>query len=233
MDGEERLNGINNWEEECVDSAECDLNDLEEKLAVEREQNSQRLWLSFQNAANSVAQLFKERGDLHGSSLWAPFQDTANLVTILYKDSLDVNKRNFDAGYQLGHKKRNREVIAWAKKKKRAIRRDELLSYLSGHSPPRYQRVDAMDDRANEDIGVQRTGTFSLANSLHNPFLSSGVSVPAMSFPGWNKPRRSSRSENFANESENRENFKETRKRSISNQDVVMDSAGHKKCRFL
>ena len=65
MDGEDRLNGINNinnWEEQCVDSVECDLNDLEEKLSVDREENSQRLWLSFQNAANAVAQLFKGSG---------------------------------------------------------------------------------------------------------------------------------------------------------------------------
>ena len=42
MDGEDRLNGINNinnWEEQCVDSVECDLNDLEEKLSVDREEN--------------------------------------------------------------------------------------------------------------------------------------------------------------------------------------------------
>ena len=45
-----------------MDSVECDLNDLEEKLSVDREENSQRLWLSFQNAANAVAQLFKGSG---------------------------------------------------------------------------------------------------------------------------------------------------------------------------
>lgn len=153
------------------------------------------------------------------------------MCNLWFTDSVDVQKRNFDAGYQLGHKKRNREVIAWAKKKKRAIRRDELLSYLSGHSPPRYQLVDALDDRASEDIGVQCTGPFSLTSSFNNPFLPSGVSVPAMNFSGWNK-RRNSHHENFGSESENRENFKETRKRSLSNQDVMMDSVGHKKCRF-
>lgn len=149
------------------------------------------------------------------------------LHCLTFTDSLDVQKKNLDAGYLLGHKKRNREMIAWAKKKKRSIRRDELLSYLSGRSPPRYQRVDGVDDRASEDIGVQCAGTFGLTNSLHNPFLSSGVTVPAMSFSGWNK-RRNSRNENFNNETEN---FKDSRKR--SNQDVVMDSVGHKKCRFL
>jgi uncharacterized protein involved in exopolysaccharide biosynthesis len=59
MDGEERLNGTSSWEEQCVDAAECELNALEEKLAAERDENSQRIWLSFQNAANAVAQLFR------------------------------------------------------------------------------------------------------------------------------------------------------------------------------
>lgn len=59
MDGEGRLSSSANWEEQCVDAAEYELNSLEEKLAAEREVNSQRIWLSFQNAANAVAQLFR------------------------------------------------------------------------------------------------------------------------------------------------------------------------------
>lgn len=59
MDGQERLSNTESWEEECEDAAERELNALEEKLAAEREENSQRIWLSFQNAANAVAQLFR------------------------------------------------------------------------------------------------------------------------------------------------------------------------------
>ena len=59
MDPEERLSNSSSWEEECVDAAECELNALEKNLAAEREENSQRIWMSFQNAANAVAQLFR------------------------------------------------------------------------------------------------------------------------------------------------------------------------------
>ena len=59
MDADERLNNSSGWEEECVDAAECELNALEKNLAAEREENSQRIWMSFQNAANAVAQLFR------------------------------------------------------------------------------------------------------------------------------------------------------------------------------
>ena len=142
-------------------------------------------------------------------------------------DSIDTNKRNFDAGYQVGHKKRNREVIAWAKKKKRSIKRDELLSYLSGKSPPRYQRGDSVEDRSSEDMGMQCANAYS---TLHNPLLP--PVVPAVGFTTWNR-RRNSRNDTFDDDIESCEIFRETRKRSLSSQDVVMDSSLHKKCKFL
>ena len=142
-------------------------------------------------------------------------------------DSIDTNKRNFDAGYQLGHKKRNREVIAWAKKKKRSIRRDELLSYLSGRSPPRYQRGDSIEDRSPDDMGMPCANEYS---TLHNPLLP--PVVPTVGFSSWNR-RRNSKSDVFDDDINGREIFRESRKRSHSGQDVVMDSTLHKKCKFI
>lgn len=151
------------------------------------------------------------------------------LVIIIFSfiDSVDMNKRNFEAGYQIGHKKRNREVIAWAKKKKRSIRRDELLSYLSGRSPPRYQRGDSVEDRASEDVGNQCTNAY---NALHNPLLP--PVVPAVGFTSWTR-RKNSRTDNYDDDIGGCELFRDTRKRSLSSQDVVMDSSIHKKCKFL
>lgn len=133
-------------------------------------------------------------------------------------EGIDTNKRHFDAGYQLGHKKRNREVIAWAKKKKRSIRRDELLSYLSGKSPPRYQRADSIDGKSSEDM--------QCPNSLLQPVISN------VGFTGWSK-RRGSRMDGFDDELDDREILRESRKRSLSNQDVVMEATMHKKCKFF
>jgi len=36
-----------------------------------------------------------------------------------------------EAGIQHGQKKRNREIMAWAKKKRKVIKREELLAFLS------------------------------------------------------------------------------------------------------
>lgn len=135
-------------------------------------------------------------------------------------DSIDTNKRNFEAGYQLGHKKRNKEVIAWAKKRKRSIRRDELISHLSGRSPPSYQRGDSVEDRPTNDIGP----------AAYNPLLP--PVVPTVGFNGWSR-RRSSQTDTFEDNMESREYIREARKRSLSTQDVVMDSSLHKKCKFL
>lgn len=39
-------------------------------------------------------------------------------------------------GKQCGYQKRNRELLNWAKRKRTLIRREDLLSYLSGKPPP-------------------------------------------------------------------------------------------------
>lgn len=66
--------------------------------------------------------------------------------------------------------------------------------------------------------------------ALHDPILP--PVVPTVGFASWNR-RRNSRSDNFDEDLESRELFRETRKRSLSSQDVVMDTGVHKKCKFL
>lgn len=39
-------------------------------------------------------------------------------------------------GYQCGYQKRNRDLVAWLQKKKRNIRREEILAFITGRSPP-------------------------------------------------------------------------------------------------
>jgi len=48
----------NQWEEECIESIE-QCAELEKQFNYEKDCCSQKLWLSFQNAAWSVAQLYK------------------------------------------------------------------------------------------------------------------------------------------------------------------------------
>ena len=68
-------------------------------------------------------------------SLWVPFQNAAGAVTTLYKDCIESQKRFSEYGFQCGQQKRNKELLSWIKKRKRHIRREELIAFLSGANP--------------------------------------------------------------------------------------------------
>ncbi|XP_061426065.1 HUWE1-associated protein modifying stress responses-like isoform X1 [Lethenteron reissneri] len=125
------------WERECLDDAEQEAPEEDDRLALEREQAAQKLWLSFQNSATAVAQLYKDRVcQQQGVSLWIPFQNAASAVTNLYKDGAETHRRSYEHGAQMGLQRRTRDVLAWAKKRRRTIRREDLISFLCGKSPP-------------------------------------------------------------------------------------------------
>ncbi|KAE8579844.1 hypothetical protein XENTR_v10024205 [Xenopus tropicalis] len=120
------------WERQCLAEAE-----QEDQPEEEAEQSQQKLWHLFQNSATAVAQLYKDRVcQQQGLSLWVPFQNAATAVTNLYKESVDAHQRSFDLGIQIGYQRRNKDVLAWVKKRRRTIRREDLISFLCGKVPP-------------------------------------------------------------------------------------------------
>ncbi|KAM6379110.1 HUWE1-associated protein modifying stress responses isoform X1 [Rissa tridactyla] len=139
--------------------------ELQDEAAAQPEHKQQKLWHLFQNSATAVAQLYKGGtkwrnltwpfgvGDSKinsvcpslpadrvcqqpGLSLWVPFQNAATAVTNLYKESVDAHQRSFDVGIQIGYQRRNKDVLAWVKKRRRTIRREDLISFLCGKVPP-------------------------------------------------------------------------------------------------
>ncbi|NP_955896.2 HUWE1-associated protein modifying stress responses [Danio rerio] len=121
------------WERQCLAEAE-----QEEPAEEETDQSQQKLWHLFQNSATAVAQLYKDRvcQQQQGLSLWVPFQNAATAVTNLYKESVDAHQRSYELGIQIGHQRRNKDVLAWVKKRRRTIRREDLISFLCGKAPP-------------------------------------------------------------------------------------------------
>ncbi|XP_051941159.1 HUWE1-associated protein modifying stress responses [Hippocampus zosterae] len=121
------------WERQCLAAAE-----QSEPLGDEEtEQNQQKLWHLFQNSATAVAQLYKDREcQQQGLSLWVPFQNAATAVTNMYKGDTEARQRSYDLGIQIGYQRRNKEVMAWVKKRRRTIRREDLISFLCGKNPP-------------------------------------------------------------------------------------------------
>lgn len=100
------------WERQCLAEAE-----QREPNEEEADDDQDKLWHLFQNSATAVAQLYKDRVcHQQGLSLWVPFQNSATAVTNLYKESVEAYQRSFDRGIQMGHQRRNKDMLAWVKK---------------------------------------------------------------------------------------------------------------------
>lgn len=122
-----------NWEQQCVEAIEAEP-DYENQLHNQKELYTHQIWSGFQSTASAIAQLYKDR--TQSASLWLPFQTAAGTVTSLYRDSLEGMKRSGELGIEMGKQKRSKEIMNWARKKRRMIRREDLLAYLAGKPPP-------------------------------------------------------------------------------------------------
>ncbi|XP_012254893.1 telomere attrition and p53 response 1 protein [Athalia rosae] len=122
-----------NWEQQCVEAIEAEP-DYEGQLHTSKELYSHQIWTGFHTTASAIAQLYKDR--TQGASLWIPFQTAAGTVTSLYKESIDGMRKCSDIGVEMGRQKRSKEIMNWARKKRRTIRREDLLAYLAGKPPP-------------------------------------------------------------------------------------------------
>ncbi|XP_014042285.1 UPF0472 protein C16orf72 homolog [Salmo salar] len=156
------------WERQCLAEAE-----QEEPSEEESEQSQQKLWHLFQNSATAVAQLYKDRVcQQQGLSLWVPFQNAATAVTNLYKESLESQQQSYELGIQRSYQRRNKDVLAWVKKRRRNIRREDLISFLCGKAPPpRNPRRDAQMPKHGHALSVM--------SPSRQPPTESGSSVEA------------------------------------------------------
>jgi len=132
-------NWFSSFEQECLGDMENSESNMEETVQRENDFAQQKLFLQFQNSATAIAQLYKER--TNGLSLWIPFQNAASSVTTLYKDSVDTANQCTELGVQKGRQRHIRDIMSWAKKRRRHIRREELLAFLSGKNPPQRTKV--------------------------------------------------------------------------------------------
>ena len=127
-----------------------------EKLYNEHVEAAHRkMWLHFQAAASSLTQLYRDRdstSDRHSpqnrhrdvggpttgqgrsnqDSMWVPFQTAAGNLTQLYRESLDnVLRSGGSLARKSGYQRARKELLAWARSKRRCIPRDELLAILA------------------------------------------------------------------------------------------------------
>ncbi|KAH8411346.1 hypothetical protein KR215_002410 [Drosophila sulfurigaster] len=134
--------GEESWlEEQFLREINGQNDEYEREFVRQRDNNLSTVWGAFQDSATAVAQLYRERSSNTYASetgaLWLPFQTAAGTVTTLYKESCDGLKRTSDAAIQCGYQRRTRELADWARsKKRRMIRREDLLAFLAGKPLP-------------------------------------------------------------------------------------------------
>nr|CAH7743037.1 unnamed protein product [Callosobruchus chinensis] len=126
---------LNSWEQQCSDAMEEQPN-YEQSLISECSNSHSKIWSSFQESASAVAQLYRDKYMADPGSIWLQFQTAAGTITSLYRESCEGLKRTNELAKQSGYQKRNSELFNWAKRKRRLIRREDLLAYLAGKHPP-------------------------------------------------------------------------------------------------
>ncbi|XP_036319595.1 UPF0472 protein C16orf72 homolog [Rhagoletis pomonella] len=123
-------------EEQCHREINAQHDEHERDYVRHRDAALSNVWGAFQDSATAVAHLYRERSSNtypDTGALWLPFQTAAGTVTTLYKEACDGVKRTSDSAVQCGYQRRTRELADWARsKKRRMIRREDLLAYLAG-----------------------------------------------------------------------------------------------------
>ncbi|ESO06709.1 hypothetical protein HELRODRAFT_94235 [Helobdella robusta] len=133
---------LSHWEKKYLEDWDKE-SFIEERILAENEKTTQKLWSSFQSSASAITDLHKEGQQRTVISLWLPFQTAASNATLLYRDGLEAVKKNFELGQQLGQLRRTKEILSWAKKRRRNIQRDELIAFLCGKpAPVRHHRIN-------------------------------------------------------------------------------------------
>lgn len=168
---------------------------------------------------------------------------TVSFLFLPLSDGADCYKRGMDQGFQSGYQKRNRDVLSWAKKKKKIIFREDLLSYLAGRTPPRrnhetrHTSTTAVGSNEmilpsgmgpdNVDSGAQwcSFNAFATRPEINtSAFFAMGGGLGS-----YHSPRRRSHLEANFSDTESRE----SRKRSASSTDITMESPSHKRNRYF
>jgi len=107
---------------------------LEKKKELEQKAKS-----NFSNTASAVAQLYKDGCSGRREDHWISFQNAAEHTTVMYKDFTDGLKGYCEAADRYAVSKARKEIYFWLKRKKKFVRKDELMKFLAG-SPPPYNR---------------------------------------------------------------------------------------------
>ncbi len=101
---------------------------------------NQKPLLAFLNETDFIGH--KTLGDIDAARLFPDMHTEILMPSFFFffffhfPDSVDAHQRSYELGIQIGHQRRNKDVLAWVKKRRRTIRREDLISFLCGKTPP-------------------------------------------------------------------------------------------------
>ena len=102
-------------------------------------------------------------------------------LSLLPPGSLDVCRQCVECGVKHGQRKRTRDIVTWLKKKRKVIRREELLAFLLDKPYP----PDSLGSERSEDLTEQHH--YSHPPSHHLPYptrpLLTSSSISGLNFP--------------------------------------------------
>lgn len=110
-----------------------DQDSLDERIETEQRLRNHQLWASFQNAACCITKLYNDRNQPNISP-WVPFQNAASNLTTLYKDCIESQKRFARIGYQVGRRRRQRDMAKLLKKHKIPAKQLQAFTVADNHS---------------------------------------------------------------------------------------------------
>ncbi|XP_018027572.1 telomere attrition and p53 response 1 protein [Hyalella azteca] len=132
---DEDFNEWSPWEQQTL--LEIQRGDVEAVFVTNSEATLQKLYASFQGAAQCLAVLYKVASDTRPSNpaLWPSFQTAASTITSHHKACVEYIRNCEQIALEAGSHRRTRDLLTWSKRR-RIIRREELIAFLAGKSPP-------------------------------------------------------------------------------------------------
>lgn len=102
-------------------------------------------------------------------------------------ESTEALRRSSDLGIQAGYQRRTREVLAWARKRRRHIRREELIAFLTGKSLPGAER-SSHQPRMQMRVGPRQRLSSAVSQDGPSPPSAHHLAEAAGVMPGEFEP---------------------------------------------
>lgn len=188
---------LSKWEAEAIDSVEAKYEEVALAANVDSEAHLLRLETRFKEVALAITQLYTS---FHSNSsntrvdAYSAFRTAACKLTDFYNESKECHSVIRERSRRYGQTSKDRDLAKWAKTRRRMVRREDILSSITGKSPPTRQSAPTASQFGRHGPSLGRSSeSFGVAvrhGSRNSPQRRSPR--PSTSTTQTHKPRRNS-----------------------------------------